>query len=106
MFIDLKDLFWLTLTALACWFWWQGQKAKERALRRVRRQCDELDIQLLDDNIALRAVWLKRNAAGRLCFWRRYHFEFTSTGDERYSGRIVTLGHEVTDIDIDPHRLN
>ena len=106
MFVDLKDLFWLTLTAVACLLWWRGQQAKERALRHVRRYCEELDIQLLDDNIALRAVWLKRDASGRLSFWRRYHFEFTSTGDERYSGRIVTLGSAVTSIDLEPHRLN
>lgn len=105
MFVDIESLSWLTLLLAVVYHWWQSQKIKEIALVYTRRQCKELDLQLLDDNINLRGFWLKRNAQGRMSIWRSYNFEFSSTGDERYRGRVVTLGRRVTDIDLQPHRL-
>ena len=103
--IELQDLFWLTLIGFLCLAWWQGQKVKEIALRRARRECRDLDLQLLDDSVALRAIWLKRDDGGRIRVWRRYRFEFTSTGDERYTGEVVTLGVAVTGFHLAPYRL-
>ncbi|SEF94631.1 DUF3301 domain-containing protein [Marinobacterium lutimaris] len=103
--LELKDLFWLFLTGCLCLIWWQGQKVREIALREVRRQCEKMDLQLLDESVGLRALWLKRADDGKIRVWRRYHFEFTSTGDERYSGEIITLGHKVTGFNVSPHRI-
>lgn len=104
--VELKDLFWLTLVGLICLIWWQGQKVREVALARARRECGSLDLQLLDDSVALRALWLRRDPRGRVRLWRRYHFEFTSTGDERYGGQVITLGGQVTGVTLAPHRIN
>lgn len=103
--IELKDLFWLVLTALVCLVWWQGQKVREIALRYARRQCEEIELQLLDESVALKAIWLKRDDNGHIRVWRRYHFEFTSTGDERYTGKVITLGHRISGFNLAPHRL-
>jgi hypothetical protein len=103
--IELKDLFWLTLVGLVCLIWWQGQKVREIALRHARRECAAMDLQLLDDSVALRAIWLRRDDNGRMRPWRRYRFEFTSTGDERYSGEVITLGTRVTGFSVAPHRI-
>ncbi len=105
MYIDLKDLFWLSLIVLFGLHWWRGQRVKEIALRATRRHCDELDLQLLDESIGLRAIWLRRDAGGRLRWWRSYTFEFTSSGDDRYRGRVVTLGDRVESIQVAPHRI-
>ena len=106
MFVDIESLFWLTLLLAIVYHWWQSQKIKEIALISTRRHCKELELQLLDDNINLRGLWLKRNEQGQLKIWRAYNFEFSSTGDERYRGRVVTLGRKVTNIELDPHRLS
>ncbi len=106
MYIDIESLFWLTLIVFLLYHWWQSQKTKETALHYTRRQCQQLELQLLDDNISLRGFWLKRDEKGRLRIWRAYNFEFSSTGDERYSGRVVTLGNRVTDLHLAPHRLH
>ena len=50
-----------------------------------------MDLQLLDESVALRALWFKRSPDGQLR-WRSYNFDFTSTGDDRYQGRIILLG--------------
>lgn len=105
MYIDLHDLFWLTLVTLFCIHWWRSQKAKEIALRHTRIYCKEHSLQLLDDSIGLRALWFKRDEGGQLRIWRSYVFEFTATGDDRYQGRIVLLGNRVTSIQLPPHRI-
>ncbi|MBV1789874.1 DUF3301 domain-containing protein [Marinobacterium sp. D7] len=102
---ELKDLFWLALTGAICLLWWRGQKVREIALKHARKSCNEMDLQLLDESVALRAIWIKRDEDGQLHIWRRYTFEFTSTGDERYSGQVVTLGYRATGIDLPPHRI-
>ncbi|MDO6513095.1 MULTISPECIES: DUF3301 domain-containing protein [unclassified Neptuniibacter] len=106
MYIDLQALIIVTLFAYLFYHWWQSQKVKEVALNRIRRQCKELDLQLLDDNINLSAFWLKRAADGKIRIWRSYNFEFSSTGEERYSGRVTTLGYQITDVHLDPHILH
>lgn len=105
MYIELHDLFWLTLIMLFCFHWWQSQKIKEVALRHTRRYCKEQSLQLLDDSIGLRALWFRRDEGGQLRFWRSYVFEFTATGDDRYQGRIVLLGRRVSSIQLEPHRI-
>lgn len=105
MFVDLESLFWLTFLLMVIYHWWQSQKVKEIALTYARRKCSELDLQLLDDNINLRGFWLKRDDSGKLKIWRSYNFEFSSTGEERYKGRVVMLGRTMTDLHLDPHRL-
>lgn len=106
MLIDLEALFLLTLILLSFYHWWQSQKVKEIALTHTRRKCRELDLQLLDDNINLRGFWLKRDGNGRLKIWRSYNFEFSSTGDERYPGKVVMLGNQLTNLELAPHRLH
>ncbi len=105
MYIDLNHLLWLCLFLLFGYHWWRGQRVKELALNYTRRYCREADVQLLDDSIGLRGVWLKRDGDGRLQFWRSYNFEFTATGDDRYQGRVVMLGEKVSGIQLNPHRI-
>lgn len=106
MFVDLESLFWLTLIVLFMYHWWQSQQVKEVAHQHTRKQCKELELQLLDDNINLRGLWLKRDNEGKLRIWRSYNFEFSSTGDERYNGKVVMLGRTVTNFELAPHRLH
>lgn len=106
MYIDLNALFWLTLMGLVILHWWQSQQVKEIALSYTRAHCKELDLQFLDDSISLRGLWLKRDEQGRIRFWRSYNFEFSSTGDERYTGKVVTLGSQVIALHLQPHRMH
>ena len=104
--IMLSDLVILTLLAAVLCLWWKGQGAREAAQRAVKQHCRDMDVQWLDQHVALRGFWFKRNQRGRLCGWRAYRFEFSSTGDERYEGRVVMLGREVESIQLQPHRLH
>lgn len=103
--VDLADVFWLTLLLSVCYYAWHAHGMKEIALAATRKYCRQMDVELLDDTVVLRGFWLKRDDHGRLRMWRSFLFEFTSTGEERYSGRIVLLGNRVEDIQLEPHRL-
>ncbi len=105
MYLELADLFWLTLIVLLLLHWWQSLKVKEIALKAASRHCQELDLQLLDQSVYLRGIWLKRDDNGKIRIWRSYLFEFTATGEDRARGRIVLLGIRVTGITLEAHRI-
>ncbi len=106
MTFELGDFFWLLVVVLVIHYWWHSKGVKEIALNATRRHCIKLDLQLLDDSIALRGLWLKRDSLGKPRFWRSYVFEFSSQGDDRYHGRITLLGKRIESIDLEVHRVN
>ncbi|MEE9397458.1 MAG: DUF3301 domain-containing protein [Methylococcales bacterium] len=103
--LESSDLLLLGLIALVYMYWSNSQLAKEWAMRAVRAYCQEMEVQMLDDYIVLHRLWFKRDASGAIRFWRSYLFEFTSTGERRYKGSIVTLGRRVLNIELDPYRM-
>ncbi|QEW06209.1 DUF3301 domain-containing protein [Nitrincola iocasae] len=106
MWIDLTALIWMSLIALIALLWWQNLKVRELALKQVKRYCDREALQLLDQSVALRHLSMARNPHnGQLHLKRRYNFEFTSTGDERYQGHIELLGSRLLHIEVDAHRV-
>ncbi len=103
--VALTDLALLLALFLLIYHIWRAQGLRERCIVAVQRHLASQDLQLLDENIALRALWFKRNRRGQFCLWRRYHFEFSAQGDERYQGRIITLGEHIESIQLQAHRL-
>lgn len=103
---DLHALLWLTFLAIVIYYWFRALQVKERAFIAVKQHCAQMDVQLLDEAIYLRRLWIKRDERGQLCWWRAFYFEFTATGEDRYTGRVLMLGNKITDIQLAPHRLH
>lgn len=103
---ELTDVALVALLLLGGYYLWRGQAVKEVALRAAREHCREMDVQLLDDSVVLRGLWCKRDAGGSLRLWRRYQFEFTATGDDRYQGRVLMLGARLEAVRLDTHRIH
>lgn len=102
--LTLQHLFWITLFAAAGAWWWQARELKDIALQAARRHCQMVNVQLLDDSMVLMRTRVERADSGwRLV--RRYQFEFTSTGDERYRGDVQLEGRRVTRLELQPHRI-
>lgn len=104
--LELTDIALLLLFAAGAYWWWRGYAVKEAALRAAREHCRSFGVQLLDESVVMRGLWLKRDASGTLRVRRSYTFEFTSTGDERYHGDVVMLGPALEMVQLEPHRLN
>lgn len=101
----LFNLLLLGLFAAGFSFWWNTLGVKPIAMRAAQRHCDEMGVQLLDESIVLRRARLKRDRGGSLRVWRSFRFEFSTTGDARYRGRVELLGQRVMDVQLEPHRI-
>ena len=103
--LTLSSIFWTAIVVSLISFWWQGDKIKSTALQYLYDYCRQQDLQLLDQTIVLKGVWPRRNDFGSLQLRRRYGFEFTSTGEERYQGMIELSGRRLQRIEVEPHIL-
>ena len=93
--IDLFDVFLLMLFATACAWLWHAHGLREHALSLVKQHCAKSDIELLDENVALRRLALLPDARGRKRLARVYGFEFTVTGEQRHIGSITLFGKQL-----------
>ncbi|MEH6823228.1 MAG: DUF3301 domain-containing protein [Motiliproteus sp.] len=105
MYLTLTDLIGFLFLGIVAYLWWHGRGLKDSALVVVKRYCDQQQLQLLDEGLVLSRVRIARSTAGLFCLRRRYRFEFSSTGDERYCGTIDVLGKQIQSIKLDPHRM-
>lgn len=96
---------WLILLATALLYWWHSGVYKGRARDLAIRHCRQYDLQLLDQSMVIRGLWPERRGDGRLTLRRTYHFEFTSTGEQRYRGILVLLGMKLKSIELETYKL-
>lgn len=101
--IDLFDVFLLMLFATTCAWLWHAHGLREHALGLVKQHCAKSDIELLDENVALRRLALLPDARGRKRLARVYGFEFTVTGEQRHVGSITLFGKQLGRIELAPH---
>ena len=103
---NLFDAFLLIVLIFGAIYWTSAQRVKQIALAAVKKYCLKMDVQFLDQSIVLRAIWLKKDSRGNLHIWRSYVFDFSSTGEDRYTGRIVLLGRSIESVKLEPHRVH
>lgn len=99
----------ILLTAIViglCWYWLKSRELKERALRAAAKKCDSLGVELLDQSVVLRSLRPMRGAGGGIQLYRRYVFDFSSTGEQRYQGEVTMIGSRVERISLAPHRVD
>ncbi len=90
----------LLLLAALGWFWWDSLKSRDLAMQSARQACMVKGLQLLDETVAIASVKLARDDDSQLQIQRTYHFEFSDTGNNRQPGSVVTLGKQVTRLEL------
>lgn len=85
----------LLVIGVGLWFWRDSLGAREQARAASTRACQQGQVQLLDDTVALERLWLRRDRDGRLKWERLYVFEFTDTGHRRQTGSVLLVGWRV-----------
>lgn len=103
--MSLSFIFWTTCTIGLVSFWWRSDRIKRMAMNLVLQYCQQQNLQLLDQTMVLKGVWPQRGSNSSLLLRRRYAFEFTSTGEERYAGMIELYGQRIQRIELAPHIL-
>jgi len=101
--MNLSELMFLALTAVAVWFWLDSLKTREIGVNAARKACQDDGLQFLDETVVGQSVRLARDDAGRLQLRRTYAFEYSDTGNDRRSGSVTLLGHEVEFLHVRPH---
>ena len=99
------DLVLFVILVFTLYYWWSASVIKEIALAATKLHCQNMDVQLLDECIALNRLWFKQDEMGKNRVWRSYRFEFTLTGENRYDGHTILLGSKVLLIQLDPYRI-
>jgi len=89
----MSSIIFLAILVVLAWFWLDSLRSREIAKRICQQMCNQLQLQLLDDTIALVQIRLKRNRYGQLRIQRTYMFEFTTEGESRLQGTIIMRGH-------------
>lgn len=96
----------ILLMFIAClWFWLDSIHTKEIAARAGKKNCINEGVDFLDDTVEITRIRLKRDAIGKLHFYREYQFEFSSDGSQRYRGKLTVFGKQVGGIVMEPHRV-
>jgi len=85
------------------WFWYDTVKTHQIARRICKRACRNLNVQLLDDTIALTKLRLSRAENGQLNLQRTYEFEFSADFETRQRGMIQLQGHQLSIIEFPGH---
>ncbi|MFZ1640587.1 MAG: DUF3301 domain-containing protein [Candidatus Contendobacter sp.] len=94
--MSVSALIWIMLAmGIGLWFWRDSLGAREQARTASSRACQQSNVQLLDDTVALERLWWRRDRDGRLKLERLYVFEFTDTGMRRQVGSVLLVGWRV-----------
>jgi hypothetical protein len=102
----LGDLFILILVAAAVGMWIRHDRFRRRALSLARQATERAEVQLLDQSVSLRKIRIRRDEHGRPRLLRRFGFEFSRSGFDRYHGHVEFAGEQVTAVELDlgdPH---
>jgi hypothetical protein len=91
----------LALIAGLVWFWSDSSRAREQTLHHCQRLCKELNVQLLDQTVGLAGLSLGRGPTGRVQLRRRYGFEYSIDGNDRWRGTASLRGKHVEYIHMD-----
>lgn len=98
----------IVLVGTAALYFYNALRIRELAISAARKRCAEIGVQFLDQSVSANGTKLltrQGSAPARWLLERCYCFEFTSTGEERYTGRIAMHGYRVASIELAPHRI-
>ena len=87
--------------AILVWFWQNSLRLREFAINKCKTSCKTMDLQLLDETVALHKISISKDKRNLIKLLRRYHFEFSLDGYDRYEGSITFLGQNVDHIQLD-----
>ncbi len=97
----MNSLILIAVLGLAVWFWQDSLRARELAVNQSRQYCNNYNYQFLDESVALLSLRPVRNSHGTMAFYRKYHFEFSLDGYNRYNGTANIIGHQLHSIQLD-----
>ena len=87
-------ILFLIFLAVVIIFWIDSLAAREVAISFAKKYCGEINLQFLDESVAVKKLNTGRNTAGNFVFYRYYYFEFSTDGINRFSGNAFLIGQK------------
>jgi hypothetical protein len=87
----MDSLFAILILLLLGWFWLDSLRAREIAIGICRAACEQRDLQLLDQAVALQRIGVRRTPQG-LRLRRVFRFDFSEEGVGRRTGYLILRG--------------
>ena len=97
----MENLLLILLIVAGAWFWWDSMNAREQAVNAAARACQQINVQLLDQTVALEGIKPTRNDEGRVVLRRIYGFEYSLERIERRKGRAILRGQRLEQVQLD-----
>lgn len=97
----MENLVLIAIIGMGVWFWIDSMNARECAVLAAARACNGVNVQLLDQTVALESLKPARNHAGHLVWRRVYGFEYSIQGVERQRGRAILRGRVLEQVQLD-----
>lgn len=93
----------LALLMAIVWYWFDSMAKRERAILLGRELATRFNLQLLDETVNCKQVWLKRNARGHIQLLRTFAFEVSANGADRMPCHLTLLSNQLLDWHIPPY---
>lgn len=103
MNLNLFDILLLMIIAVVGVQFWRIRAISEQANQYLQRYCENNDLQLI--NVARSKTRLAINK-GKLDWHNEFDFEFSSTGEDSYQGRLIMSGLMVLTTELPAYRIN
>lgn len=105
--IGLDVVFLLFIIIIAVYTWYESLRIREMVIEHCKHLCREAGVQLLDQTVAQVSLSLKRTNVGSFALLRRYQFEVSEDGVDRYQGYVTLLGGRIIESRLEgPHGQN
>ena len=99
----MNEVLTLLVFFLLIWFLWSGIRSKEIACHLGAAHCEQNGVQFLDQTVERRQLRLTKDTRNNPCWYRSFRFEFATSGEFRYHGKIEMYGHHLKSITMDPY---
>ncbi|APE05109.1 MULTISPECIES: DUF3301 domain-containing protein [Alteromonas] len=97
----LELVLWLSIAFVSYQFW-RIREISEKTNTYLRQYCDKHQLQLLSVARVKTRISLKY---GKPDWNSVFMFEFSSNGEDRYSGEVELVGSRIMRTDLPPHRV-
>ncbi|MBF8999737.1 MULTISPECIES: DUF3301 domain-containing protein [Vibrio] len=92
----------ILLVCLFSYAFWQQRRQAEIAKHVIKRQCDQLNLQLVSVSFGRHHL---KTPQGEWRWHTVYWFEFSALGDDCYQGQLVMQGFRAQKFHLPPHHL-
>ena len=101
--MTLSDILILLIVIVVIYQFWRIREIAETAKSHLTEYCDERDLQFI--SVARHKTQLT-TVKGRLDWRCIFCFEFSSNGEDAYTGTLIMEGLTATKTDVPPHKIN